>query len=140
MSDPIKQPKVAKVLTQYKVLLNVGIRDGFELGDDFLIYRVGEEVLDPDTGESLGAYEEVIGRGTITHIQDAMCTLESSDVKNSGRKVIKKYKPASQLAPFSQLAGLFSDSTTEEIIEEGENITRPFSYAQVGDYAKLLSN
>lgn len=135
MNENAKQAKVAKVLTQYKVILNVGARDGINVGDDFIIYRIGDEVQDPDTGESLGVYEEIIGRGTVTHLQDAISTLESSDVKQSGRKVIKRYRPADQIVG---LASLFSNSPTEEIIEEPEGEAKPFSYARVGDYAKII--
>ncbi|WP_439559902.1 hypothetical protein [Roseinatronobacter sp.] len=138
MNEVVKQPKVARVIDQYKVVLNVGACDGIELGDDFIIYRIGDEVNDPDTGESLGAYEEVIGRGTVTHVQKSMCTLESSDVKQSGRKVIKKFNPSRNVS--FALAGLLGNVASEEIIEEGENQKRPFSHAAVGDYAKSASN
>jgi hypothetical protein len=132
----IKQSKVAKVVNTYSVVLNVGQNEGVDIGDDYILYRVGEDILDPDTGESLGAYEQIVGRGTITHVQDLMSTLVSSEIKESGRKVVRKYAKS----PTSALWGLGPNFSmpSEEVIEEPEKILRPFSNAEVGDFAKKV--
>lgn len=135
MTEAKKQAKVAKVVDQFKVVLNIGAAQGVTTGDDYIIYRIGEDIIDPDTGDSLGEYEEVIGRGTVTHVQDKMCTLESSEIKSSGRKVIRKYT-GGRSGMFTVIAGLGSPS--EEIIEEPEKIAQPFSHALVGDMARRL--
>lgn len=122
--------KVASVISQYRVVLNVGTDDGVQLGDDFILYRITDEIFDPDTGESLGEYEEVIGRGTVTHAQQRICTLESSETKDTGRKVIKRYRSNSYASLFASL------SPSEVVEEEPERQARPFSHAQVGDYAR----
>lgn len=140
MNDLAKQPKVASVLTQYKVVLNVGEVNGVSVGDDYIIYRFGESIYDPDSGDLLGDYEEVIGKGTVTHVQEKVSTLESSEVKTSGRKVIRIYKNKRQPAWNSLVAqlGIHVDETPyEEVIEEPESV-RPFSHAQVGDFAKRV--
>jgi hypothetical protein len=128
-----KAAKVAKVINQLKIILNVGSDDDVNLSDDFLIYRVGESILDPDTGENLGDYEEIIGRGTVTHVQNRMCTLESSETKDNGRKVIRKFGGPNG---FSALALAFS--AREEVIEEPEREAKPFSHALVGDHARKI--
>lgn len=53
----------AKVMmvTGSDVIINSGKEGGVKIGDVFNVVRVGEELLDPDTGESLGATEEEVG-------------------------------------------------------------------------------
>ncbi len=43
------------------VIINAGKEGGVKAGDAFVVVRVGEELIDPDTGESLGATEEEVG-------------------------------------------------------------------------------
>ncbi len=48
---------VAKVLSDYQLIINAGSNDGVVIGDTFTIIEKGDEVFDPITGESLGDYE-----------------------------------------------------------------------------------
>ncbi|ESX19684.1 hypothetical protein NKH47_02115 [Mesorhizobium sp. M1060] len=123
----MKHPKVAKVISEYKVVLNVGKNEGVKVGQDYIIYRQGEEIKDPDTGEQLGIFEEVIGRGVITYVQERIATLESSEVLEGGRKVIRKS---------TGLQGWLTP-TTEEVVEMPDK-TKPFRKAMVGDLAKRM--
>ncbi|NUO82238.1 hypothetical protein HUU05_19370 [candidate division KSB1 bacterium] len=43
------------------VIINAGKEGGVKAGDVYVVVRVGEELIDPDTGESLGASEEEVG-------------------------------------------------------------------------------
>ncbi len=43
------------------VIINAGKEGGVKAGDVYIVVRVGEELIDPDTGESLGASEEEVG-------------------------------------------------------------------------------
>ena len=49
------------------IFINVGAIAGVEIGDEFAIYRPGEELVDPDTGISLGAVESKVGRIKVTN-------------------------------------------------------------------------
>jgi curli biogenesis system outer membrane secretion channel CsgG len=44
-----------------EVVINSGQESGVKVGDTFVIYRPGEDMKDPDTGESLGAEETRVG-------------------------------------------------------------------------------
>jgi curli biogenesis system outer membrane secretion channel CsgG len=44
-----------------KVIINGGKEDGINVGDRFTIFRAGEELIDPDSGESLGSEESQVG-------------------------------------------------------------------------------
>ncbi len=54
------QGKVVKA-TSSSVIINAGSEHGVKKGDKFIILRLGEELIDPDTGLSLGSTEEEIG-------------------------------------------------------------------------------
>jgi curli biogenesis system outer membrane secretion channel CsgG len=53
-----------------RAYINVGSSSGIKVGDTFTIHRMGEELIDPATGMSLGAVEEQIGQGTVVEVQD----------------------------------------------------------------------
>jgi curli biogenesis system outer membrane secretion channel CsgG len=49
--------------------VNAGSEGGVKEGDEFTVYRVGEQIKDPDTGEVLGANETKVGRVRITSVK-----------------------------------------------------------------------
>lgn len=66
--------KIAKIVDEYTVILNVGSKDGVKEGMTFVIFDQGDEVMDPDTGESLGQWEIVKGRVMVSHVQERIST------------------------------------------------------------------
>lgn len=69
--------KVAKVVDNYRLVINKGAVDHVDVGDVFLIYEQGENITDPENDEDLGAVEIMKGRGKVTHVQERMALLES---------------------------------------------------------------
>ena len=70
--------KVAKIIDEYKVVINAGSRQDVCEGQKYLIYAIdNNEIFDPDTGRSLGYLEIVKGTGIVTHVQEKIATLES---------------------------------------------------------------
>ena len=65
--------KVAQILDEFTLILNVGRAQGVKEGMEFVIFAPGEEVTDPDTGESLGQWEMVKGHVVATHVQEKLC-------------------------------------------------------------------
>ena len=53
------QGKVVKADGQ--IYINAGLEAGVAIGDRFVVYRPGEELIDPDTGLSLGSTERRVG-------------------------------------------------------------------------------
>lgn len=49
--------------------LNVGSEAGIKEGEEYDVYRVGEQIKDPDTGEVLGTNETKVGRVKVTAIK-----------------------------------------------------------------------
>lgn len=111
------------------VVINLGRDHGVTEGDKFLIYRYGEEVKDPDTGESLGKVEIVLGRGVVKHIQQSMTTL----VPRTKKRSITKINPG-----ISGLPGLMGTPFGKsEVIEQTEE-PEPFDPIYVGDLVRVL--
>ena len=61
------------------IVINRGEMDGVEPGQAYRIYRKGEALTDPKTGEFLGALESICGYGTVEQVQpkEATLTLEA---------------------------------------------------------------
>jgi len=60
--------KVVKRTANGQVILNRGQDGGLKKGTVLAVFLAGEELIDPDTGESLGSSEEYIGEVKVTRI------------------------------------------------------------------------
>ena len=69
LKDIPYQGRVIKVKGS-EVYLSAGERTGAAVGDTFTVYSVGEELMDPDTGELLGSEEEEIGKVKISSLKE----------------------------------------------------------------------
>lgn len=65
------------------VVVNRGNADGVHDLTEFLIYRLGAEVVDPETKQSLGRVELVLGRGRARHVQEHMTIVEPRRTKRT---------------------------------------------------------
>lgn len=83
--------KVINVINEYRIVINKGKVDGVKMSNRFLIYKLGNEMFDPDTNESLGTLELVCGEGKPEHIQEHMTTLHTSKIQiKEATKTIKR--------------------------------------------------
>ncbi len=66
-----------------KVWINIGSSAGAKIGDEFDVMRKGEELIDPDTGLSLGTEEEKVGRVVIVELKDkfSIATIQSGNAQ-----------------------------------------------------------
>jgi len=69
MSEAI-EGKVAKILDGSNLIINVGSSHGVQPGLRLIVFAPGDEVVDPDTGESLGTWEAVKGEIVANHVQE----------------------------------------------------------------------
>ncbi len=114
---------VAEVLDPMRVVINRGTKDLVKLGKRFLIYGIGPEIEDPETGKPLGRVELVRGTGVVIHAQEQMATIESDRTDPPQRRVIKTY--LSVLGP--QEETVYSSSSRN-----------PFDAPATGDLAKPI--
>jgi hypothetical protein len=100
--------KVAKILDEKTIVLNVGRAAGVEQGMVFCVYAPVDDVADPDTGESLGTWEAVKGYVQATHPQERLTVCRafspkpatSEDPKERGTHTL-----SSELVAVSMLSG-----------------------------------
>jgi hypothetical protein len=64
--------KVARILSDEEVVLNVGSEDGVEEDMEFVIFSESDHIWDTETGDDLGAIEIVKGRVKVYHVMDRM--------------------------------------------------------------------
>lgn len=126
--------KVVKVLNRSEVVVNLGSQAGVGEDDVFVVYAPGEELWDPDTGESLGNLEIVRGRAQATHVQEKLTTLRSIET----RSTLQDRKRPKVLTPIEQLAGLSPFQPQEEVVTEHVEVPAPFREVKIGDLARRL--
>ena len=105
---PMLEGKVIKVVNDIRIVINKGSENGVCMSDRFLIYRLGEELFDPETGESLGVLELVCGEGKPEHIQEKMTILISSRERTSKAKTVIKN---SVFGPYGQTEEVYDPKT-----------------------------
>lgn len=127
---------VVHVIDEYKVAINRGVDQGVKVGDTYLIYAIGPELIDPETDESLGDLEIVRGRAVVRHVQDKVSTLETIEFDETPgrRKIIKRDGGGNGI-----MALTLGFGNREEIEEGPERNQRPLA-SKKGDLAKLLAS
>ncbi len=74
--------KVAKILDEYSIVINVGRNDGVTEGMVFVVFtQSSDEIKDPDSSETLGTLENVKDYVSAAHIQDKFATCVAKEVK-----------------------------------------------------------
>ena len=72
--------KVAKILGKGEIVLNRGRSHGVRQGMLFEIFAPeGEEVWDPDTGETLGTVEDVKAKAEVTEVKEKLAVARIFD-------------------------------------------------------------
>ena len=64
------QGKIVRILSETEVVLNVGFAAGVQDDMEFVIYATAGEIVDPDSGNSLGELETVKGRVKVHHVME----------------------------------------------------------------------
>lgn len=126
------QGKIAAIVDRYKVVINRGHEHGVKLGMRFVIYEPGENILDPDTGESLGEYEYIKAKVKVIDVNQKYSTLSTDSVSNIPLSAV--------LANFN--ASLTSVSRREQLPlpEDFESsiIRNPSDIIKTGDFVRQL--
>ena len=125
----MKTAKVIKILDNYSILINYGRTKGATVGENVQIVEIGPEIIDPDSGESLG---------TLDHIKDVLQIQEVFDEFSICNKRIKINFTAF-VDPFKKKKKIYSE---QELLVNKEQITkiqRPQSNTiNLGDIAKII--
>lgn len=87
--------------TGREILINAGMNSNIQPGSTFLVYKKGEELKDPATGESLGFEETLIGEAMATQIMERVtkAVVKSGTGFSAGDIVRLKPEPVPSPAP-----------------------------------------
>ncbi len=121
---------IAKTIDKFSVVINKGSDDGVKVGARFLVYGVGDEIRDPETGASLGILEVVRGTAKVTHLQPKMATLISDEYFKPAKK-IKKFK-------YADFFHNYDGVTSETIEEDSTPVLQELDGPQVGDRVRPI--
>ncbi len=79
----VVEGKVAKILSKGEIVLNRGRSHGVRTGMLFEIFAPeGEEVWDPDTGETLGTVEDVKAKAEVTEVKERLAIARVFDANS----------------------------------------------------------
>jgi hypothetical protein len=121
---PSGPARVVEAIDAYRCAINRGSEHGVSMGDRYIVYGLGREILDPETGESLGVLEIVRGRGKVTHVQPRLATLET---------YLREERPGKRIIKRNTWLHSIGGDQVEEI---GDTIQTVFEGIETGDYAK----
>lgn len=123
---------VIRVVDSYTVIMNRGSKHGVKKGKQFLVYITeSEEMIDPESGKSLGRLEVVRGTVEAVHVQEQITTLKSNRFVSSGR-IIRRIR---NTGAFSALAIMGAD---REIIEEPTKEPESLGEVSKGDSVRPI--
>lgn len=98
MVDAIYPMQVIKVMGD-TAIVNRG-EGGIAAGDTYAVFQVGEELRDPQSGESLGAMETEVGLGRVTEVKPKFSFLKmASGTLNEGASYIVRKTDKKTPAP-----------------------------------------
>lgn len=112
---------VVKVISPRRVVISRGAADQVKDGQTFLVYALGEPLVDPNDGRDLGQLEIVKGRGKVIHLQERVATLESIEVE---RKRVRRT---------SAIGVMLAIPETTETVNDA-----PFEDARIGDFCRPI--
>ena len=92
MADVIFPAKVL-IKRDKQITINRGEGAGVEVGQMWNVFAVGEELIDPDTKESLGKEEVLVGKAKIVSVQPKTSTAEILDDKGIDKGAVLRLPP-----------------------------------------------
>ena len=76
--------RIVKIFHDSLMLANIGLDHGVRFDDELALFEWGEEIVEPETGESLGRLEVVKARLRAAHVQPTMTLLVPQATEGSG--------------------------------------------------------
>ena len=119
---------VVKKTSPFELIINRGSLDGVEVGNTFLVYYIDpDELIDPETKESLGNLEIIRGTAVATHVQQKMTTIKSNRSESTSGQITRR-----NINPFGGISALIGGETIEQPMKN----LMPFDEAKIEDKVK----
>lgn len=71
--------RIVKIIDEYAVVVNAGSNSFIQENDTLEVYQPGQEVTDPESGESLGTLDFVKAKLRVTDVFPKMCVCENRE-------------------------------------------------------------
>lgn len=128
---------VVSIIDEYNVAINRGANHGISIGKRFALYGTSdEEIIDPETGESLGLLEIFKGNGKIVNVQPKMSTLQSTRKKPAKKEIIYEKQPYNPFITATQTLAILKGENKRVVELPEEDL--PFKDPQLRDKAKPI--
>jgi hypothetical protein len=136
VSTQLLEGKVASVLNERELVINVGERDGVRRGMRFAVLAGATEIPDPDTGESLGTIDRTKVRVQAVHVQERLSICQTYELRAVGGGL----HPAG-MSNLEQLFGPRQDlPRTLKAKEYLPPLDEAESYVKVGDRVRRIED
>jgi len=133
------QAKVAEILSDTTIILNVGGVAGVREGTRFLIYQNGKQIFDPETSELLGAVEIVKATVEVNHVQEKLCVATTLTKIITRKKDVPNPGFAGLMFGLQHQETIYEESGPERIKVEKKDIEYPSQLVvRVGDLARSI--
>lgn len=140
--------KVAKVIDEYKLIINKGSIDGIQINQRIKIYGSEQQVKDPDTGVFLGYSGKPKGVGIIVSVEDKIATLISDQYSKSGSYFLGEIKKDDIFLhqPLKDNMIQRSSSKTDalqDVLQKIKDMAKPpkripFNNPTIGDFVEFI--
>lgn len=113
LADDIVNELDESVDNAWDFIINAGTDNGIANGQKYQVFSLGKEIFDPLTQESLGKFEIVKGSAIVTHAQNRMSKLRSTNkifVRREGLNALASFAGNDKIdyveksAPFDELS------------------------------------
>ena len=123
--------KVIRIFDESTLLINIGSKEGLRVGERVLIVEKGDEITDPDTGESLGVLEMVKAELVAADVQERISILktallrqEDANLPLSARMVRDSVRHEGAQGTMSVAPGEISGLPSPSPIRVGDTVRR----------------
>lgn len=96
--------KIIRILNDMEIVINGGHDNDLQEGDLLEIFVVGEEIIDPDTSESLGTLDIIKGKVEIKTLYPKMALCKSAE-----------FIKVKESSPLEQMTKTFAFYTSKEV-------------------------
>ena len=127
--------RVARILSKTELVLNVGEEQSVKEGMEFVVYEVGEQVIDPESEEELGPLETVKGRVKVWHVMPRTSRARSLTYLASVPPMGETFLRLSR-----SVTGARTETRRRQLMVREEDIQPPkaVSEIRVGDWVKSV--
>lgn len=124
--------KIVKIVDDYTVVINAGKNESLEPDTHLVIYSVGEEVIDPETGECLGTLDTVKASICVKHVFEKMSVCKSFET------ITRKTSPLTTLTPIANMLGEIQVESLKPLNVDPKQITGGInsSSIKIGDLVR----